>query len=433
MHLSLDSSRYEDGTTLTHLNAAGTRDHISQVIFDYAARITQEQDTATLLRLNADMARDLVSADRCSIWLIDGTTNQLYTTVAHGVGELRIDVGHGLVGACIARGEPIVVNDTSVDTRFLNRIDESSGYVTKSVLVMPLRTADGKIIGAFQALNKAGGFTASDVTLLGLAGSFSASAIETQRLRKEAEAARLLRRELEIARDVQTSLLPRTLPAIAGIECAAFFRPAKAVGGDYYDFVRTPTGSFGVTVGDVSGKGVPAAVLMASIQSALRLLLRGEKSLPELVSDLNNSVNASTTDHYSTLFCGVIDPQSLSLGYVNAGHCPPMLMRRETDGIKISRLKIGGTPVGMVPDFGYEQGTIDLHSGDVLVCFSDGISEAVNVKEELWNETDIKILLRQVADRSANEIAESLVAGADTFAGDAGQVDDMTVLTLRIR
>ncbi len=420
-------------TTLAHSETASARDHISQVIFAYAARITQEQDTANLLRLNADMARDLVGADRCSIWLIDGTANQLYTTVAHGVGELRIDIGHGLVGACVARGEPVVVNDTSADTRFLNQIDESSGYITRSVLVIPLRTADSKIIGAFQALNKAGGFTASDVTLLGLAGSYSASAIETQRLRKEAEAARLLHRELEIARDVQTSLLPRTLPAIAGMECAAFFRPAKAVGGDYYDFVQTATGRFAVTVGDVSGKGVPAAVLMASVQSSLRLLLlRGDKSLPELVSDLNNSVNASATDLYSTLFCGVIDPRSLSLGYVNAGHCPPMLMRPETDGIAISRLTIGGTPVGMVQDFPYEQGTIDLQRGDVLVCFSDGISEVGNVSDEFWSEKEIKALLRRVADRSAKEIAESLVAGADTFAGKAEQMDDMTVLTLRL-
>src|SRR5690242_10244768 len=103
-------------------------EHISRVIFEYAARIAQEQDTDALLSLNADMARDLVGADRCSIWLVDPNGTELHTAVAHGVGQLRVKLGHGLVGACVARAEPVVVNDTSTDERFLNRIDQGSGY-----------------------------------------------------------------------------------------------------------------------------------------------------------------------------------------------------------------------------------------------------------------------------------------------------------------
>jgi sigma-B regulation protein RsbU (phosphoserine phosphatase) len=414
------------------INGAGER--ISRVIFEYAARIAQEQDTDALLRLNADMARDLVGADRCSIWLVDTEAGQLYTRVAHGVEEIRVGLGHGLVGACVARLEPIVVNDTSSDKRFLNRIDQASGYVTHSVLVIPLRAAEGKVIGAFQALNKPGGFSEADVALLGLAGSYSAAAIETQRLRKEAETARLVLRELEIAREVQAALLPQHFPNVTGLDCAAFFRPAKVVGGDYYDFIETPDGALAFTLGDVSGKGIPAAVLMASIQASLRIpLRRGPESLARLVADVNKSVYASSSSaRYSTLFCGLFDPRCRRLIYVNAGQCPPMLVRHGTDGIVIERLTSGGTPIGLLPIASYEEGTTVLQTGDILVCFSDGISEACNAKDEIWQESEIDDLLRTASDASAQEVTQRLVREADAFTGEAEQADDMTVVTIRV-
>jgi sigma-B regulation protein RsbU (phosphoserine phosphatase) len=409
-------------------------DRISQVIFEYAARIGQEQDTDALLRLNADMARDLVGADRCSIWLLDADAGQLYTKVAHGLGEIRIDRGHGLVGACASRAEPLVVNDTSADERFLNRIDQDSGYVTHSVLVIPLCAAEGRVIGAFQALNKPGGFSEADVTLLGWAGSYSAAAIETQRLRVEAESARMLRRELEIAREVQAALLPQIQPTIEGLDCAAFFRPAKFVGGDYYDFISTPSGAFAFTLGDVSGKSVPAAVLMASIQASLRIpLLRGPDSLTKLVADVNKSVYASSTfGRYSTLFCGILEPDTRRLTYVNAGQCAPMLLHYRDNTVTIERLTTGGTPVGLLPEADYEEGTTQLERGDLILCFSDGISEVRNAQEDFWDESEIESVLQNGCGLSAEELTGSIVRAADAFAGAAEQADDMTVVTIRV-
>ncbi len=408
-------------------------ERVSRVIFEYAARIAQEQDSAALLRLNADMARDLVGADRCSIWIVDSDAGQLYTTVAHGVGKIRIQLGHGLVGACVSRAQPIVVNDTAADERFLGRIDEASGYVTQSVLVIPLCAATGNVIGAFQALNKPGGFSESDVALLGLAGSYSAATIETMRLRREAEQARLLRRELELARDVQAGLLPANPPRLDGLDCAAFFRPAKLVGGDYYDFVTTPAGQFAFTLGDVSGKGIPAAVFMASIQASLRMgLHRGPESLSALVSDLNKSVHASSSSgRYSTLFCGLLDRTSGRLSYVNAGQCAPMLVQCTAGGVTIERLTAGGPPVGLLPAAEYEEGCTALRQGDVLACFSDGISEACNSGGEFWEEAEVEALLRSTWGLSAGEVTQSIARGADVFTGDAEQSDDMTIVTLR--
>jgi sigma-B regulation protein RsbU (phosphoserine phosphatase) len=326
------------------------------------------------------------------------------------------------------------VNDTSNNEQFLNRIDQSSGYLTHSVLVIPLCVAGGKVIGALQALNKPGGFSDADVSLLGLAGSYSAAAIETQRLRTEAEAARIFRRELEIAREVQAGLLPRQVPPLKGIECAAFFRPATFVGGDYYDIIEVAGGEFAFTLGDVSGKGIPAAVLMASIQSSVRISLRhGSESLSRLVADLNESVYAcSSAGRYSTLFCGIIDPAFRQVTYVNAGQCPPILLRRCKGSDRVERLTTGGTPIGLLLGAAYPEGSVTLREGDVLVCFSDGISESTNANGEVWQESEVEAVLRTVYDASAQQITANLVHAADEFARGAEQADDMTVLTLRI-
>jgi putative methionine-R-sulfoxide reductase with GAF domain len=147
-------------------------DRVSRVIFDYAAQIGAAQDLDALLELNAGMARDLVGADRCSIWLVDNKHRRLWTKVAHGVRELHVPIGQGLVGAALTRNEAILVNDTSQDQRFLRSVDIESGYVTKSVLTLPLHGVDGKPIGALQVLNKPGGFSPEDVDLLGLCSAY---------------------------------------------------------------------------------------------------------------------------------------------------------------------------------------------------------------------------------------------------------------------
>src|SRR6266849_7475600 len=195
------------------------------------------------------------------------------------------------------------------DERFLRSVDIESGYVTTSVLTLPLHGMDGKPMGALQVLNKPGGFCPEDVDLLGLCSAYSASALETQRLRKEAEVAQLLLHELEIARGVQQQLLPQAQLPTPGLEYAGYCRSADFVGGDYYDFLPMPDGGLLFTLGDVSGKGIAAAVLMASIQASLRSqVLKPPESMAELMNHFNQVVYSfSTEDKYSTLFCGVLD------------------------------------------------------------------------------------------------------------------------------
>jgi sigma-B regulation protein RsbU (phosphoserine phosphatase) len=406
-------------------------DRITRVIFEYAARIAGAQDPDVLLELNAGLARDLVAADRCSIWLADTDRGELRTKVAHGMPEIRIPVGQGLVGACIETNETLLVNDTSTDPRFAGGVDKESGYVTHSVLVIPLHGSGGKVIGALQALNKPGGFSADDVDLLGLAAAYAASAIEAQRLRQETEASRLLYRELEIARSVQERLLPEHPPVVEGVEWAAFCRPAKFVGGDYYDFIAPPGDSLAFTQGDVCGKGIAAAMLMASLQSLLRSeLARAPASLASLMNKFNDAVCRSVLpEGYSTLFCGQIDKQRKRLTYVNAGHVRPLLLRPSG---ALERLDVGGVPVGLFKVARYKEGLVDLAPGDVLVCYSDGIGEVTNAAGELWQEAEIEKVLRQSVRSTASDIVEGIVGAAADYAAGAEQADDMTLIVIRI-
>jgi sigma-B regulation protein RsbU (phosphoserine phosphatase) len=406
-------------------------DRISRVIFDYAAKIGAAQGLDAVLQLNAGMARDLVGADRCSIWLVDLKCNRLWTKVAHGVPELHIPIGQGLVGACVSRNEAIMVNDTSRDERFLKSVDKESGYVTKSVLTLPLCGMDGKPMGALQLLNKPGGFSQDDVDLLGLCSAYSASTLESQRMRKESEMAQLILQELEIAREVQQHLLPQGRPEISGLDFAGYCRSAKFVGGDYYDFLPMRDGGFLFTLGDVSGKGIAAAVLMASIQASLRSqVVRPPDSLAAMMGDFNKAVYSfSTADKYSTLFCGLLDVASLKLTYVNAGQVRPMLLRC-ADG-QVERLESGGLPVGLLEVSEYEQGEVLLQPGDAVLCFSDGISEATNANELMWDESEVQKVVQACRGLRAQDMIDRLVEATDGFAGEAEQADDMTVVAVR--
>jgi sigma-B regulation protein RsbU (phosphoserine phosphatase) len=406
-------------------------DAMIRAIFEHAAHIGREQSIDELVRLNSDFARDLVGADRCSLWLIDPQREELWTKTAHGVEPIRIPMGMGLVGACIEGDEVLRVNDAGTETRLLRGVDEASGYKTAQVLCVPMR-AEGKVIGALQLLNKTSGFTETDAGLLGLLAHFAASAIEGERLRQEAEGAKLLRHELALAHDVQDKLLPKPVHGVDGLECVGFCRPARSIGGDYYDLLPRRDGAFALTLGDVSGKGIPAAVMMASIQTLLRNLLQREAiDLAEVVTELNRTLYESSTDaRYSTLFVGVIATDRRSLRYVNAGHVPPLLLRR--DG-RMETLSEASVPVGLLATWAFEEHQVGLEEGDMLLVVSDGIVEAQNLAGEFWEETEVERLLVKHAEGMIEELPRTLCAAVDAFAGGAEQYDDMTVVAVRVK
>jgi len=316
--------------------------------------------------------------------------------------------------------------------------EERSGLARlQSELLLPLNARE-KLLGfiSLGAKRSDEPYSGSDVRLLKSVAAQAGLALENARLMSEiaeevAQRERL-NREVEIAREVQERLFPQTLPPIAGIEYAGACRPALGVGGDYYDFLALPGGQLGIAIGDVSGKGIAAALMMASLQASLRgEATRAPENLGALVSNVNRLVyEASASNRYATFFYGQYNPASRRLTYVNAGHNPPMLFRCAGGQWQVVRLEASGTVVGLLESFPYEQATLTIDPGDVFVAFTDGISEAMNGADEEWGEEKLIETIKGCAGLGAPDIITRVMQAADEFVAGAKQHDDMTLVVL---
>jgi len=241
-----------------------------------------------------------------------------------------------------------------------------------------------------------------------------------------------MNRELEIAREVQEHLFPQRLPAVPGLDYCGHCRPAREVGGDYYDFLELPDGTLGIAIGDVSGKGVGAALMMASLEASLRALASVVRDPAELMGRVNMLVcQASSASRFATLFYAEYDPTTRRLTYVNAGHNPPIVIRNNPGMCRVLRLETGGPVIGLLPA-PYEQGEFLLEAGDLVVLFTDGISESMNVRDEEWGEERLIELAKTCHGLPATEGTSRILAAAVAFAGSAPQYDDMTLVVLRV-
>jgi sigma-B regulation protein RsbU (phosphoserine phosphatase) len=277
-------------------------------------------------------------------------------------------------------------------------------------------------------------YSPTDIKLLEAIAGQMGLAIENARLLASlaAEAANRERanRELEIAREVQERLFPQKFPPIPGLDCAGYCRPARGVGGDYYDFLQLADGRLGIAIGDVSGKGIAAALLMASLQASLRgQTMAGVHDLSALMTNVNRLVyEASTSNRYATFFYGEYDLTSRVLTYVNAGHNAPIILR----GDEVLHLETGGPVVGLLPGAAYAQGSVELQPGDIFIGYTDGISEAPNEADEEWEEDRFIAAARQASNENAASMIQSIFRSADAFTGAAKQFDDMTLLIVKL-
>jgi sigma-B regulation protein RsbU (phosphoserine phosphatase) len=279
-------------------------------------------------------------------------------------------------------------------------------------------------------------YSLSDAKLLGSVASQTGLALENSRLMativSEIAKREWIGREIDIARGVQQRLFPQKLPQIPGVDCAGVCRPAQRVGGDYYDFLQLSGGRLGIALGDVAGKGIPAALLMASLQASLRgQRLSGPSDLSQLVTNLNFLIHEASPDNrYATFFYAELDPANRRLDYVNAGHNAPMLFRAAGG---LERLRATGPVVGLVEAGRFVQESVNLSPGDLLLVYSDGISEAMNTDDEEWGEAQLAAAARAVVPCSPQELIDALFVAADAFAAGATQHDDMTVVAVRMK
>jgi len=261
-------------------------------------------------------------------------------------------------------------------------------------------------------------------------------AMEMRRLKEESQRFRQhLEMELDVARKIQQSLLPRQIPSVTGVEIGTFSQPAKQVGGDYHDLIELPSGGLGVAVGDVSGKGMAAALLMANVQASLRRYSESAYSPKEIIYRINNSlcpICEHIDEHrFITLFYGILDPESRTLIYSSAGHNYPLVFRES--GRTYKRLESTGLPCGIIEDTLYDEVQIELGSGDIALFYTDGITEAMNSDEEIFGEENLMDIVLESLPLDSASLVSNVHKGLTEFVGDAPQYDDLTLMVLRLQ
>ena len=277
-------------------------------------------------------------------------------------------------------------------------------------------------------------YSRAERRILDSAADVLALMMENARLNARELEQEKLRRDLELAVEVQRRLLPRRPPRTPIGTLAAFTLPARRVGGDYYDFVDLPGGELGIAIADVSGKGIAAALLMSVVQASLRLMsVESGSSCATLATKMNRFLYGSTAGNkYATFFYAQVDPAARSVKFVNAGHNPPYLVRRTANGAEALQLKAGGTVLGLFPETDYEAGEVPLCPGDVLVAFTDGVPEALNVQGEDFGEPRLEALLIASLGCTADEIVNRLTAAMRDWTAGAEQHDDLTFIVLAV-
>ena len=329
-----------------------------------------------------------------------------------------------------ASGDTLNIPDAYVDPRFNPDVDRQTGYRTNTILCMPMRNKDGDTIGVFQLLNKRGGpFTAEDEDFIAALSTHASLAIENARLYEEEKALAGMREEVRLASRIQMDLLPKSVPDVKGYDLAGTSIPAQMVGGDYFDFIRLEGGRMGVALGDVSGKGLPAALLMANVQATLRGQTLLDDDVASCVRRSNRLLFESTPpEKFVTLVYGALDPSKHAFRFTNAGHDHPHLFRRKGKSL---RLESGGIVLGILPDYEYASDAVEFNPGDVLVIYSDGIVESMDADREQFGIDRLTDVISRNLGGTAQGILSAIVDAAQRHAGAAPQYDDMTVVVVK--
>jgi len=401
-----------------------------EALLKIGQRLSSEMHLDRLLELILDETTGVMDADRSSLFLVDREKKELWSKIAQATTEIRLPIGKGIAGAVAKTGEIINIPDAYADRRFNPEVDKRTGYRTRSILCVPMKNPEGHIIGVIQVLNKKRGvFDSSDEdVLLALAGQ-AAVAVENARYHESALAQERLKKDLEFARTIQEGFLPASFPAVPGWEFAAQYRAAQEVGGDFYDFIPLGQGQMGVLIGDVSGKGVPAALFMARLMSDFRFYATALSSPGEVVGRMNSIlVERSRRGMFVTLCYLLIDLAQGKITVVNAGHLAPLI--RQADGKLLHLEGAANTPLGILAEQTFAEWHHPLGAGDVVILMTDGIIEAMNRKGALFGAKRIHRVAAAAA-RSAEQTGKSIFAAVSRFSRGAPQHDDLTLICLR--
>src|SRR5450755_4366564 len=430
--LTLVASRMAAGIENAQLYARTTKQaRILLLLNEIARELTSILNLDELLGRIAELVRRLIDYQMFSILLLDSAGEKLQHRFSLRFNENihlkhEIPLGRGLVGYAAETKEAVLAPDVTKDPRYVEANPE-----TKSELVVPLIYKD-KVIGVLDLAHTRRGFFTDDHkrTVTTLAAQV-AIAIENARLYEEiARQEKRLERDLSLARELQSRLLPQVNPKLANLEIAAKFIPARAIGGDLYDFVSYSLSRTAIVIGDVSGKGAPAAIYAALVSGILRSHAPIEPGPAEMLRAVNFSLGERRIDaQFVSLIYAVWDDRNRTLQVANSGLPRPIYCNQG----KIETIEATGLPLGLFDDADYDEITFQAEPGDVFVFFSDGILDARNAKGDLFGRRRAEAIVAKCSTLSADCVVDSLFKAAAEYASGVETFDDQTVVAIRVK
>lgn len=411
-----------------------------RLLLDITKKISRSLDLEEVLNLVMDTLGSLIPYNAAGIYIIDKATfaktgaqsspaNFFRTETVRGydiedLTELGLKMGEGIIGHVAQTGEPVISPDVRHDPRYVNARGE-----TRSEMVAPIITND-EVVGVFDLeSDQLNAYTFDDLQVLLLLASQVATIIEKVMLHEQLIEKKRLQGQLEVARQVQLQLLPARDPRLEGFDISAYNYPTEEVSGDYYDWVRIYEDQIGIVVADVSGKGVPAALLMAFLRASLRAAIHIGYAPHISMAKVNYLLWESIErNQFVTAFYAVLDASNRTLAYTNAGHNPPLLLDANGDARFIER---GGLPLGMFKDTRYYEYYLPIEAGQILVLYTDGVTEAMNREEVEYGRERLEQTARAGKNLSARELISFIHKDVLAWTDGQGANDDITFVIIK--
>jgi phosphoserine phosphatase len=408
-------------------------------LLEVVRRLGAPSDLQELLGDVIDAGREVLDADRGTVFLYDPEPRELFIKVATGLKELRFSIdGQGIAHECARTREIINVPDCYADERFNPGFDKQTGYRTNCLIAVPLVGLDDELVGVMQLLNAAKGkFDSDDEQIAAALASQAAVAIQRALLIDERMVKMKMENDLEIAREIQQGVLPRELPEIDGYEVAVFNRPADETGGDIYDIARDPdladdtTAPVLLMLADATGHGIGPALSVTQARAMFRIGLRLKADLKNLIDEIDEQLDVDlASSRFITAFFGELDPRKHTIEY----HAPgqgPILKYQASDGQCESR-PATSVPLGVMPGMpGDEHEPFVMEVGDIFLLLTDGFFEQVDEDAHEFSQDQVARVVHEASADSAQQVIEALVAALDAFRGSGPQLDDWTAVVIK--
>jgi serine phosphatase RsbU (regulator of sigma subunit) len=382
----------------------------------------------------ASLVFEAVPAERCMIMLLDETAaDGMKISVARKRGKdekiEEVRISRIVLDEVMKNGKSVLTSDAQHDPRFASQTMSLLGI--RSVLAVPLSISQKEVFGIIYADSPTfeANFTEEHLNILTTLASVASIRVENVKLLDERFERERMERELELATEIQQSFQPSAPPVMDDYEFQGISFSCYEIGGDYYDFIPQHDGNMLVALGDVSGKGTAAALLMSSVHAAIHAQVAAKTSLYEMVKSVNQYLAENTpTNRFVTLFVAELDPRTGVLNYINAGHNPPLLARASGE---VEQLESGGFPLGIIPMADFEVGQLNLEAGETLVIYSDGVSEANNLQEEEFGMERLVQVVSKNLKSSAAGMRDKIESALSAFTTTAAPNDDITLVIVK--